>query len=116
MTPHRIGPRTYWHSGGAIEGRRGTMGRQRALELFYFYVREALAGLKNDDADTFAFCARISLELADALCDFEQWALAAGPHPVGCEARVWRENSRRWLTNASSVKKLLNYLDSLGPS
>lgn len=113
MTPHRTGPRAYWHSGGAIESRRGAIDRQRALELFRFYVGEALSSAASDDADAYIFCARASLELAEALCGLERWAAAARPDRAGCEARVWREHSRTWLTNAASVKKLLNYLDSL---
>ena len=116
MTPHRNGPRAYWHSGGAIESRRGGISLRRALALFRFYAREAVRSAAQEDTTAHVFCARTSLELADALCEFERWTLAAGPLSAGCEARVWRENSRRWLTNAASVKKLLNYLDSLDPS
>ena len=113
MTPHRTGPRVYWHRGGSIESRRGSIDRQRAFALFRFHVGQALTSAAIDDADAYVFCARTSLELADAVCDLERWTAAAVPDQAGCEARVRRENSRKWLTNAASVKKLLNYLDSL---
>lgn len=116
MTPHSAGRRAYWHAGGALESRPGTITRHRALQLFSFYAGEAICSAANDDIDAFAFCARTSLELADALCDLESWGHAASALPSGCEARVWRENSRTWLTNAARVKKLLNYLDRLGSS
>jgi hypothetical protein len=114
MTPHRIGPPSCWHSGGNIERCSGGLSRRRAVRLFAFYVREALAGFAENDAAKAIFCARNSLELAEAICEAELWGRAAAPPAADCEARVRRENSREWLTNASTVKELLNYLDSLG--
>jgi|HubBroStandDraft_5_1064220.scaffolds.fasta_scaffold286887_1 hypothetical protein len=107
MTPHRRGPLAYWHSGGGIESRAGTLNRERAIQLFAFYAREALVGFANDDEDAALFCSRVSLELADAVIETAVWSRAAG-EPV---VRATGEFSQLWLRNAFIVKELLNYLD-----
>jgi hypothetical protein len=110
MSPQRSGRLGYWHAGGAIESRAGSMSRQRAIGLFAFYAREALDSFERGDVGGAIYCARSSLEIADAIIECEAWKRSAGDLGV----RVTDEFSRIWLTNAFIVKKLLNILDRRG--
>ena len=77
MTPERGGPLAYWHSGGSIERRLGPLSRQRAAELFDFYLAEALAALAAKDFAVAGFLARTALEIADATIAAEAWRRSA---------------------------------------
>jgi hypothetical protein len=109
MAPQRSGPLGYWHAGGAIESRSGPMTGQRSVGLFAFYVREALDGVGRGDVGGAIYCARSSLEIANAIIEREAWKRSAGDPGV----RVTDEFSRLWLSDAFIVKKLLNILDRL---
>ena len=110
MSPRRPGPLAYWHSGGAIESRSGPIVRQRAAELFAFYVREALAGFERGDSGAATYCARCSLEIAAAVGECEGWRRSTA---AADDVRATDEFSRLWLSEALIVKKLLNILDRL---
>jgi hypothetical protein len=110
MSPQRSSRLGYWHTGGAIESRSGPMTRQRAVGLFVFHVREALDGFERGDVGGATYCARSSLEIANAIIECEAWRRSAGDPGV----RATHEFSRVWLTNAFIVKKLLNILDRRG--
>jgi hypothetical protein len=77
MTPERAGPLTYWHSGGSIERRLGPLTRQRAAELFDFYLAEALAALAAKEFTAAWFLARTAIEIADATIAAEAWRRSA---------------------------------------
>jgi hypothetical protein len=109
MSPQRRGPLAYWHSGGAIESRSGPIAAQRAVALFAFYVREALAGFERGDSGASNYCARCSLEIAAAIGECEGWRRAT----AAADGRATHEFSRLWLSEALIVKKLLNILDRL---
>ncbi|HXQ16834.1 MAG TPA: hypothetical protein VN814_19645 [Caulobacteraceae bacterium] len=110
MSPQRSSRLAYWHAGGAIESRAGSMTLQRAAELFVFYVREALRGFERGDTGGAIYCARSSLEIAHAIIECEAWNRSA----VYPGVRLTHEFSRIWLSDALIVKKLLNILDRLG--
>ena len=112
MSPQRSNVLAYWHAGGSIESRSGQISRQRAVRLFVFYVREALDGFERGDAAGALYCARSSLEIADAIAECEAWSRSAA-YP---DVRLTGEFSRLWLSDAFIVKKLLNNLDRLGLS
>jgi hypothetical protein len=109
MSPQRVKRLGYWHAGGSIESRSGQISRQRAIELFAFYAHEAISGSERGDAGGAIYCARCSLEIADAVIESEIWNRSAAPAGV----RATREFSGVWLRNAFIVKKLLNILDRL---
>ena len=109
MSPRRRGPLAYWHCGGAIESRSGPILHQNAVELFAFYVREALAGFERDDVRAASYCARCSLEIAAAIGACEAWRRST----AAADVRATHEFSRLWLSDAFIVKKLLNILDRL---
>ena len=110
MSPQRSGRLAYWHAGGAIESQTGSMTRGRAVGLFVFYIRETLEGFERGDIAGAVYCARSSLQIADAIVACEAWRRSAGDPGV----RATHEFSRVWLTNAFIVKKLLNILDRRG--
>jgi hypothetical protein len=110
MSPQCRAPLAYWHSGGAIETRSGPIARQRAVELFAFYVRDALAAFERGDSGAATYCARCSLEIAAAIGDCEGWRRSTA---AADEVRATDEFSRIWLSEALIVKKLLNILDRL---
>jgi hypothetical protein len=110
MSPQRRGILAYWHSGGAIESRSGPIAARRAVELFAFYVREALAGFERGDAGAATHCARCSLEIAAAIGECEGWRRSTN---AAADGRATHEFSRLWLSEAYIVKKLLNILDRL---
>jgi hypothetical protein len=109
MSPQHSGRLGYWHVGGAIESRTGSVTRQRAVGLFVFHLRAALGGFERGDVGGAIYCARRSLEIANAIIAWAAWNRAAGELGV----RATHEFSRLWLTNAFIVKKLLNILDRL---
>ena len=77
MTPDRTGPLTYWHCGGSIEHRSGSLTQQRAAQLFDFYVTEALAGSAAEDFPVAWFCARTAIELIEAILAATAWERSA---------------------------------------
>lgn len=77
MSPQRSGPLAYWHSGGAIESRSGSLSRRRAQELLQFYADEVIAGFDRDDVAAVTFCARASLDIAAAILAADAWQAAA---------------------------------------
>ena len=107
MSPQRRSGKAYWHAGGSIESRSGPMTHDRSVILFQFYAREAIAGFERGDRGATLYCAVASLELADAIIEYEAWMRSAAPAGV----RATHEFSRLWLTHAFIVKKLLNNLD-----
>jgi hypothetical protein len=78
MSPERTGPLAYWHCGGSIEHRSGSLTRQRAAQLFEFHIAEALAGLAAKDFTAAWFCARTAIEIADAMFAAEVWRRSTG--------------------------------------
>jgi len=77
MTPQRSGPLAYWHSGGAIESRTGSLSRLRALELLRFYAGEAIAAFDRDDVAAGMFCTSRSLDIAAAILAEDAWRKAS---------------------------------------
>jgi hypothetical protein len=77
MSPQGSGPLAYWHSGGAIESRTGPLTRLRAQELLRFYADEVAAGFDREDPTAVIFCARMSLDLAEAVLAADAWWAAS---------------------------------------
>jgi len=77
MIPERAGALAYWHSGGSIERRSGSLSWRRAAQLLNFYLAEALAGCAADDPAAAWFCARTAIELAEAMFAAEAWRRTA---------------------------------------
>jgi hypothetical protein len=109
MRSQRSGPLAYWHSGGAIESRSGPIAHQRAVELFAFYVSEAIAGFERGDCGASIYCARCSLEIAAAIGACEGWRRST----AAADVRATHDFSLLWLSEAFIIKKLLNILDRL---
>ena len=93
MSPHPRGPLTYWHSGGGIESRSGSLSRRRALELVEFHAGEMLIAIERRDRSAVRFCAQTSIDIALAIAAADAWqAASAGP-----SVRVSHENTATWL-------------------
>lgn len=76
---------TYWHIGGDILDRGQPIARtvdeqiERATTLIGFFAREAMAAQAVSDPDDAAHCARLAIELQNAVTGVCRWHRCGDP-------------------------------------